>query len=592
MIWSRDREGKFIDRLPTKYRIETALEPSTWQVVASSEDRAPLTGIFDSNPSQRGFAASYAPSGSEPATGPSASNREYVLQTWQTAQGLPSNTVTSILQTRDGWLWIGTTHGLARFDGREFTTLGESDGLPSLSVTCLCEDRDGTLWIGTNGGGLARRAKGAALIQPFHELAEKAIFSLTVDGRGAVWIGSGGGLHEYNAGVLTQRSGERVAQVAITHEGEPWMLINGSLRRWDGSRVTSPELEIEPSRFSSLRGLAVDAEGSVWFGGANGYVGRLREGVVDVFGEGQPALTSVLWDLLATSDGDLWIGTATSGLVRLRDGRFLPITTEDGLPVNSVLALCRDTEGNIWVGTGGGGLTRLRPRKISALTTRDGLSHPVVMALAEDDEGAIWIGTNGGGLNRWKDGRVEPQSPSYVLDNATIPALATAPDSTLWIGSWHSGLCRFSVGDPAFAQLRSDGLGMNITALCLDAAGGLWVGTFDHGPAYVWNSEASVPSLVQSLAGLAVTSIIEMPNREVWFGLESAGLARLSSGVLTRWSSSDGLPSAFVRTLHCDSQGTLWIGTSGGLSRWKDGRFENFTAVQGLPDSDDLGDYR
>ncbi|MEO8352990.1 MAG: two-component regulator propeller domain-containing protein, partial [Chthoniobacteraceae bacterium] len=280
VIWSRDREGKFIDRLPTKYRIETALAPGAWQVVASSEDRAPLTGIFDSNPSQRGFAASYAPSGSEPATGPSASNREYVLQTWQTVQGLPSNTVTSILQTRDGWLWIGTTHGLARFDGREFTPLGESEGLPSLSVTCLCEDRDGTLWVGTNGGGLARRARGAARIQPFHELAEKAIFSLTVDPRGAVWIGSSGGLHEYSEGVLTQRSEERVARVASAHEGGPWMLIDGTLYRWDGARVISPELEIEPSRFSSLRGLAVDSAGSVWFGGANGYIGCLRKGAV------------------------------------------------------------------------------------------------------------------------------------------------------------------------------------------------------------------------------------------------------------------------------------------------------------------------
>lgn len=132
IIWSRDREGKFIDRLPIDYRFEVALAPGQWRLAASSADRAPLTGIFESNPSQREFVASYTPGGSEPAIvsgAPGGWNREYVIQTWQTPQGLPSNTVTSIVQSRDGWLWIGTTHGIARFDGVNFVTYGESDGL-------------------------------------------------------------------------------------------------------------------------------------------------------------------------------------------------------------------------------------------------------------------------------------------------------------------------------------------------------------------------------------------------------------------------------------------------------------------------------
>ena len=164
IVWSRDRQGKFIDRLPVDYRIEVALEPGEWHLVASSSGRTPLSAVASTNPGlpydldnslRYSPGALTAPAGEAPDP-PRAAGREYVISTWNTTHGLPSNTVTALSQTRDAWLWVGTSNGLARFDGVHFTAYGENDGLPSLSVGALCNDALGGLWVGTLGGGLAR----------------------------------------------------------------------------------------------------------------------------------------------------------------------------------------------------------------------------------------------------------------------------------------------------------------------------------------------------------------------------------------------------------------------------------------------------
>lgn len=585
VVWSRDREGKFIDRLATEYRIEVATEPGSWQLVASSADRAPLSALPTENPAYLGSIARISPSATDLPGLARPASREYLLETWQTSRGLPANTVTALLQTRDGWLWIGTTNGVARFDGVHFRAFGESDGLPSLSVTCLFEDSRGTLWAGTEGGGLARW-DGAF----FHALptgegrAGNTVLSLAEDAAGTLWVGTFAGLLDYREGKLTRRSDAIVSQMAAHHDGV-WLIHGNELKRWDGSALTDAPSGRDPARFSSINTLALGPDGGLWFGGANGYIGRFADDAVTTFGEGHAVLTSSIWELLPTSSGDVWVGTSASGLGRLRGKALLHITTDDGLPANSVRALCEDREGNVWIGTAGGGLTRLSARRVEAITTRDGLSHNGIMALAEDAAGAVWIGTNGGGLNRWQAGKAGPHPTSYVLENKSVAALATAPDGALWLGTSDSGL--FHIAGEKVAHLgRSEGLpGETVAALCGDAAGGLWIGTLDGGPAYLAAGGVSFPNGIEALANQAITSIVADRAGRIWFGTAGQGLARLDGGNLTRWTRAEGLASNFVRTLREDAAGAIWIGTSGGLARWKDGRLFTFTTAHGLPDA-------
>jgi len=124
-----------------------------------------------------------------------ASLEDLVLRNWDTEAGLPQNTINTMIQTRDGYLWLGTQDGLARFDGLRFTTFGLHEGLPSVQVTALYEDSDGTLWIGT-GGGLCRMVHGEIDRLPRLPFLMGAIISsLAGDSAGSLWIGTRTGLY-------------------------------------------------------------------------------------------------------------------------------------------------------------------------------------------------------------------------------------------------------------------------------------------------------------------------------------------------------------------------------------------------------------
>lgn len=585
VIWSRDREGKFIDRLTVEYRVEAALEPGNWRLVASSADRSPLPVTPDVRGLPFGFVRNLSAVSNEVPGNDRPAAREYLLRTWQTADGLPSNTVTALRQTADGWLWIGTTNGLVRFDGRSFTTFGETLGLRNLNITCLLEDHHGTLWAGTAGGGLAYWRDGKIGMLPVGEsLAGNTVLDLAEDADGTLWIATGEALQEYREGKLRVSRRGAVTRLAVGTDGL-WLLSETVLRLWDGKDLVSAPAGLDPSSWSSISALAGGADGSLWFGGANGYVGCLADGTLTTYGEGHTALTSNTWELLAGGPEDVWLGTSASGLARLRGHDLLQLTTDDGLPSNSVRALCRDRDGNLWVGTAGGGLTRLRPRRVQALTTADGLSHNVIMALAQDAEGAIWIGTDGGGLNRWKDGKVEPRTPSYLLENQAISSLAIFGDSFL-LGTSGNGL--FRIGDGKVEQIREpDGLpGLLVTALCADSKGRLWVGSLDSGASCYSGGIITRPAEIESLAGVPVTCILEDHAGNVWFGTNGQGVTRLQpDGKLEHWTRAENLASDFIRTLCEDSTGAVWAGTNGGLTRWKSGKIFSFTSSQGLRDT-------
>jgi signal transduction histidine kinase/ligand-binding sensor domain-containing protein len=584
VVWSRDREGKFTDRLATKYRIEVATGEGPWRTAASSDDRAPLNLVLVENPVYANSVRRIAPAATDlPGTSRPAS-REYLLRTWQTADGLPSNTVTALLAARDGWLWVGTTSGLARFDGTRFRVFGETHGLPALSITCLAEDAQGHLWAGTEGGGAARWDGSRFQAVPTgNDHAGNTVLTLAAHADATLWAGTLAGLLEWRDGKFEKRLDGPVVRIAPGNGGL-WLISANALRFWTGGALAEVPAELDRSLFSSLSALAAGPDGALWFGGANGYLGKFLDQNVTTLGEGHAVLSSSAWDLLPARNGDVWVGTSASGLGRIRDRALLHLTTDDGLPANTVRAICEDAEGNVWAGTAGG-LTRLSPRRVEAITTRDGLSHNAVLSLAEDSAGTVWIGTNGGGLNQLKDGRAAPWAPSFVMENKSIPALCASAGGVLWAGTSDSGLFRLSEGTVGHFGV-SEGLPARaVTALCEAPGGGLWLGTLDGGPAYFDGTEATVPPPLEPLKGLPVTAVLTDAEGAVWFGTAGHGAARLSGDSLTRWNRASGLSSDFIRTLRGGADGTVWMGTSNGLVRWRKGALFNFTAACGLPDA-------
>jgi len=595
VVWGRDREGKFIDRLVTEYKTEVASDALDWRLVASSADRRPLkmgAEYSGENPGQRLTVNRFAPVGTTLSPDDSVSvPGEYTINVWQTENGLPSNTIRAIVQTRDGYLWLGTFNGLVRFDGFRFVVFGEAEGLRNPRIVCLHEDHAGTLWIGTEGGGLIGCRDGQFTAYTTAEgLSSNGVLSITEDRERNLWVGTAAGLDCLRNGKFVRDSNHfgtaarAVYRVMADRAANLWV-ITSRLRLLKDGREIAPPFEGEPASFTSLYSIHEGFSGSVWVGGANGYVARLKDGQVTAFGKEHGLLPDLVWEIFEARNGDVWVGTASGGLNRLRAGKFTAFTTQEGLSNNSVSSICEDKEGNIWVGTNGGGLIRLKAKTLSTFTTRSGLSHDVVMSLAEDHEHQIWIGSNCGGLNLWRHNAVAPFHINYLLDNECIWSLCAGRPGVLWIGSWGGGLFQ-KTGDKIVNYGKADGLSDDvILALCEEASGGLWIGTYAGGLNYFRDGQFVHYTAKEGLSANFVTAIIEERPGAIWIGTSGGGLNRLADGKFSAYRRQDGLASDFVRTLHRDSEGNLWIGTSGGLSLLKGERCFSITTRHGLIDN-------
>lgn len=594
VVWGRDREGNFIDRLATDYEIQVATETNHWQTVAGSAGREPLPAgaqNLSGGSITRSLQNRFVPSGTTLSTESGQSSAEYRIDVWQTADGLPGNTVTAIQQTPDGYLWIGTLNGLVRFDGIRFVGFGADSILQSVRVMALLAARDGSLWIGTDGAGLVRLRDGVSTAYDHTAgLGSDTVMALAEDAGGGIWVGTAGGLKLWRDGtfvprrLLAGRGASDTSVVTVDAAGAVWATVaNQLLMTTNGSPLARSPAN-EPSAFSSVLTAVAGRSGQVWFGGANGYIGAVSNGVVHVFREQPGQLLEAIWALCETRGGDVWAGTANGGLRRLSDGRFYSVTTQEGLSDNSVRCVVEDREGNLWVGTVGGGLNRVKLRKVTTYTTRDGLAHNVVMSLAEDRDGTVWIGSNCGGLTVRSNGVFTPFYANYVLDNECIWSLLAGRDGAVWAGTWGGGLFEVRGREVKHFQVLRQGDDEPVTALCDDGTGGLWIGTMAGGVKRFRDGHISAAFSDPERLTHPVTALLWESESRLWIGTGGGGLALFENGRLNRITRRDGLPSDAVRTIYRDSGGTLWIGTGGGLATWKNRIVHAFTRACGLPD--------
>jgi ligand-binding sensor domain-containing protein len=604
IVWSRDREGYLIDRLPTDYRVEVSPDGHDWRTVSASTDRRPLPagGSFTGyGPGFRQAVLRYSPLGSTLPQSRSPPWLEYRIDRWQTEDGLPGSEVTALAQTRDGYLWIGTSSGLARFDGVRFVTYGEREGVPASGILCLFEDRTGTLWAGTDGTGLLRLEHGRfqALTQR-EGLSHDVVRSLAEDREGRLWVGTDEGLDCWSHGQFVRdasappRRREPFSRVLCDRD-QLWVVIGGFLHQVRNGEYLRQNPEGEPPSDIAVACLRRGPSGRLWFGGISGRLSVSTNGAPTLaLPPGKLAPDTIL-DVCETRGGDVWVGMASTGLRRSRGGQVTSLTVAEGLADNSIRCLLEDREGNLWVGTSAGGLHRLKPKKLRLVTTADGLTHNVALSLAEDAEGAVWIGSNGGGLSlghrraepgaaRGWDMEFAPAELSYLLDNESLPAVLGGRDGTLWLGTWNSGLFRKSGTKlEQFNPTRPDS-DEPVMALCEDGAGGVWVGTHQSGLQHFKDGVFTAHRSTNGVSARFITALARDAAGRLWIGTAGEGLSCLANGTVTTRTAKDGLAGNFVRAIHPDIEGRIWVGMSGGISLIKEGRVHSLTTAQGLWD--------
>jgi diguanylate cyclase (GGDEF)-like protein len=520
------------------------------------------------------------------ALDPGRSISQYRIQSWSTREGLPQSSVEAILQTRDGYLWLGTQEGLARFDGVRFVVLDKSNtkALRANRVLSLCEDRKGDLWIGTEGGGLTRmRQGGFATWREADGLPNDRVSALAEDSSGVLWVGTDRGLARASGDgfVAAGLAGLYVQSLIAAKDGTVWVgLRDGTV--WPVRHEQLGEPLLLPGS-GGVDALWADDDGTLWAGRRNTLV-RVSPGSVRTYTgkEGLPGRS--VFDIHRDRDGSLWVGTENGGLARLRGDRFEVLTTRDGLSNNMVQRILEDREGNLWVGTQDGGLNRLADGKFVTWTTREGLAADIVWPVMGDREGNLWVGTSNGGLSRFRDGRFTTLTTRDGLSSNSIQSLAQDAEGAIWVGTRGGGLNRLKDGRWTRWSTR-DGLPSDsVTSLLPTRDGRLWIGLRDGG--LVWMDRGRiVPIGGQSLQREIAHYIHQDRRGDVWIATNGRGVVRYSGGAFTSYTTKEGLSSDIVNVLHEDGDGTLWIGTfGGGLNRLREGWIDSWTTAQGLFD--------
>ncbi len=518
---------------------------------------------------------------------------------WQ--DELPQNTVHSIIQSRDGYIWLGTYEGLVRFDGARFVTFDQvrSRDLPGSTVHHLAEDEAGRLWVSTNGG-LVRLEEGVfTTFGPEHGLPSQVVKASHPAADGSLWVGTDRGLCRLVDGLcepVTAAGVETPASVwalEVDLLGTLWvatdrglfLLSGGAWARLGAADGLPHEL---------CTALAASRDGSVWVG-TNGGVARLREGRVVATltpRDGLPdPFVRALWE---DNQGSLWVGTEDSGLSRLAQGQVTTFGSRQGLTSDYVRSIAEDREGSLWVGTNGG-LNQLHAGKVRVYTAREGLAHDFARTILADRDGSVWVGTDGGGLSRFRDGHFETLSIADGLSSASVRALCQGRDGSIWIGT-RAGLDRWD-GRRMKTLSTADGLSSNLVRAVLeDRQGTIWVGTEGRGLNRLGDDgSVTVLTTADGLAGNDVRALYEDREGTLWVGT-FGGLSRLEGGSFSTYRTTDGLPSNIVFVVTQDSHGRLWVGTEGGLALLRDGRLTAIDVSHGLYDNkifqileDDLG---
>lgn len=523
--------------------------------------------------------------GAASALDPTKAVTQYGHDLWQVEEGLPNSAVYAIAQSTSGYLWAGTQGGLARFDGARFTIFDKGN-TPAITdfIWSIKPDRDGSLWVGTFGGLVHVRDRKFTLYTTADGLVHNHILALCVDHQGSVWIGTAQGLSRFRG---------------------------GSFKNYTTTDGLSS---------NAVVALAEDSKNQLWIGTSNG-LNLFQNGKFTAYGTRDGLVDNTIISLFASRDGTLWIGTS-GGLSRWRDGAFASFTTKDGLANNVVDCLLEDKDGNLWIGTFGGGVSRLNASGFTTYTVKDGLSAKIVRSFFEDREGNLWAGTDAG-LERFKDTKFTTISSQEGLPDDVVHCVIEDRKGTVWVGT-ENGLCRIDHGKVTpFTSLQ----GYPVYSLALAGQDELWIGMQDGGAGLLKGGKLTKFSVKDGLLSESIFSIFEDRRGNVflgpfrgglnlydsgkfrtlkstadvpksanslfedhagtlWVGTNSGGLVAFDAGGARRvYTMKDGLSSDTIYALHEAPEGSLWIGTAGGLTLLRNKRFVNFGQREGLPDS-------
>jgi signal transduction histidine kinase/streptogramin lyase len=584
----------------------------------------------------------------------SVSAQRYRFKYYSHSQGLKYSEVHSLLQDRAGFIWVGTSSGLFRYDGAHFTGFLEADANANM-ITALAEAPDGTLWIGTQNGLARMRGDRLEFVDLPGKFQVNGQSGIAYDAHGHLYVATSNGLFigEPEASDLkfpdlkfrrlpspAQIADRGVYSVHLDPAGVVWFACGDRLCSWapDGMRVLGDEAGVLPDRWDAI---LTDAEGNLWIRsvhrllvrpkGARLFTSRDaglahamdsaslrldRSGRLFVPTEGGLSFrTSGGWQtirieqglptnptccILEDHEGSLWVGLAGAGLARWQGyDEWQSWTRSEGLAGSNTQAIHRDRSGFLWVSTESGLQKFGADGKLSRVwTAQDGLAGSKIRAIAATEDGAIWLGSAPGGLSRIdpRSGAIRRYALGSTIDDNWVTGIVSDPDRHLWVTT-HGSLFRSTGAGPA-AQferqiLPTSSVEETFGQVLIDSKGHWWLsGSLGllRKDRDQWKRFTTKDGLLQD----ALDTLAETPDGSIWIGYTNAlGISRLTfKADQPHWqhfSESNGLKSDEIAALASDTRGWLWATSNDGVDAFDGGGWRHFSQADGLLWDDCVG---
>jgi signal transduction histidine kinase/ligand-binding sensor domain-containing protein/DNA-binding NarL/FixJ family response regulator len=482
----------------------------------------------------------------------------YLFQTIGLEYGLPATSTVAAVQTRDGYLWVGTPGGLARFDGVRFTVFRVSNtpAFRSHAIRTLCATADGALWIGTDRGVVQLRDGRFAPA----ELEQATITSIVEDRAGVVWVGTyGKGLYSWTHGAWQRH--EIVQSLGSAFVRCLW--VDATDRLWMGFERHAGVVYRDAAGFHFFDGngqltdrvqtICEQPRGTFWFGGRDQGLFRLREGVLHQFTTADGLTNNQVTCVRPSRDGGLWV--LAGGLQRIAVADGFRVTTITRLPDDRFNALCEDAEGSVWLCTPNDYLVRLWPRRYELITAGAQSEARQVRSVTQDRAGNVWfVLYNHGVVRVAPDGTVTRVLESPVAGSRPQTVFG-ASDGTVWmadgrLNQWHDDHWVLPFPNLTFVHTIFE-----------DRHGRMWFATegrgitrLDHGrlERVTLSGGKPVPN--------TATSFAEDGDGTIYLGLWQEGLVRLRGAESTVYNHGNGLPGDEVRAVYADADRRVWVG--------------------------------
>ena len=510
----------------------------------------------------------------------------YLVHNWDVDEGLPSTCINAVVRTPDGYVWLATRHGLARFDGLRFIVFNweNTPVLKDNRIMSLVCDQQGVLWIGTESGDLSKFDHGIfTSVNLGNATHGQRISSMTADAEGNLWLATDG------AGLIRTKGGQtetftpnngilslNLWQVLADSQGRIWYVATTGKLGWiEQGKCRVPESAAALP--ASIRTIALAQDGGLWLASQNKHsagtwIYKFKDGLITEDQETPPwpqnSWRSRPGALLEDQSGNLWCGTLGGGVFfRPADGQWQKLVADQPFSHAETMCLVEDKDASIWIGTRTSGLHLAVPRPMNTYFLPADNNQNVLLTICVRHDGSIWGGTDGAGVFCWQNPATNRFGEPQGLAGQQVNCLLEDSHSNFWAGT-SAGLFRFQEG--MFKPLPTAGHAP-VNALYEDADGILWAGT-TSGLFSINASKNKKYDWSNRLTAGSISSMVKDSSGRFWVAVQGQGVFWQNGDRFEPWLPKSGAEESRqrwnddrdTRYLLAAADGSIWVATHGG----------------------------